>query len=88
MLENPLLAAWRAGRATANAWLGLGDGLSAEVIARRGYDSVTFDLQHGAASLADLLADATLGLALVVRIREAYGTIEEDELLAADAEDD
>jgi 4-hydroxy-2-oxoheptanedioate aldolase len=54
MLENPLLAAWRAGRATANAWLGLGDGLSAEVIARRGYDSVTFDLQHGAASLADL----------------------------------
>lgn len=54
MSINPSLAAWRAGRATANAWLGLGDGMSAEVVARRGYDSVTFDLQHGAASLADL----------------------------------
>lgn len=71
MLENPLLAAWRAGRATANAWLGLGDGLSAEVIARRGYDSVTFDLQHGAASLADLprLLQAVSGSAAVPLVR-------------------
>ena len=54
MTINPLHTAWRSGKATANAWLGLGDSMSAEVIARRGYDSVTFDLQHGAASLADL----------------------------------
>lgn len=32
------------------------------------------------------VATLALGLALVVRIREAYGTIEEDELLEADAE--
>ncbi len=54
MKINRLREEWRSGNATANAWLGLGDGLSAEIIARRGYDSVTFDLQHGAASMADL----------------------------------
>jgi multicomponent Na+:H+ antiporter subunit C len=32
------------------------------------------------------VATLALGLALVVRIREAYGTIEEDEILQADAE--
>jgi len=30
------------------------------------------------------IATLALGLALVVRIREAYGTIEEDEILDAD----
>ena len=34
------------------------------------------------------VATRALGLALVVRIREAYGTVEEDELLEADAKDD
>ena len=34
------------------------------------------------------VATLALGLALVVRIREAYGTVEEDELLEADARDD
>jgi len=32
------------------------------------------------------VATTALGLALVVRAREAYGTVEEDEILAADAE--
>ncbi|MEJ7670982.1 MAG: cation:proton antiporter subunit C [Casimicrobiaceae bacterium] len=32
------------------------------------------------------VATLALGLALVVRIREAYGTIEEDEILAQDSE--
>ena len=31
------------------------------------------------------VATLALGLALVVRIREAYGSIEEDDLLASDA---
>jgi multicomponent Na+:H+ antiporter subunit C len=31
------------------------------------------------------IATLALGLAIVVRIREAYGSIEEDEILAADA---
>lgn len=33
------------------------------------------------------VATLALGLALVVRIREAYGSIEEDDLLALDGED-
>jgi multicomponent Na+:H+ antiporter subunit C len=32
------------------------------------------------------IATLALGLAIVVRIREAYGSIEEDEIFAADAE--
>jgi len=32
------------------------------------------------------IATLALGLAIVVRIREAYGSIEEDEIVAADAE--
>lgn len=34
------------------------------------------------------VATLALGLALAVRIREAYGVIEEDDILAADAADD
>jgi len=34
------------------------------------------------------VATTALGLALVVRIRESYGTIEEDEIQAANAADD
>ena len=34
------------------------------------------------------VATLALGLALVVRIREAYGTIEEDDILARDADRD
>jgi len=33
------------------------------------------------------IATLALGLAIVVRIREAYGSIEEDEIVAADARD-
>ncbi|MFA5568627.1 MAG: aldolase/citrate lyase family protein [Trueperaceae bacterium] len=71
MRINRLREEWRAGNATANAWLGLGDGLSAEIVARRGYDSVTFDLQHGAASLADVprLLQAVSGTPAVPLVR-------------------
>ncbi|MBT0962084.1 cation:proton antiporter subunit C [Denitromonas iodatirespirans] len=34
------------------------------------------------------VATLALGLALVVRIKEAYGSIDEDEILAIDAQDD
>jgi multicomponent Na+:H+ antiporter subunit C len=34
------------------------------------------------------VASAAVGLALVVRINEAYGTIEEDEIAVLDREDD
>lgn len=44
---NGLLTAWRAGRPTLNGWLTIPDGVSAEVMAHAGWDSVTLDLQHG-----------------------------------------
>ncbi|HKK52888.1 MAG TPA: cation:proton antiporter subunit C [Myxococcota bacterium] len=34
------------------------------------------------------VATSALGLALVVRVKEAYGTVEEDEIAALDREDD
>lgn len=34
------------------------------------------------------VASSALGLALVVRVREAYGTVEEDEIVALDREED
>ena len=34
------------------------------------------------------VATLALGLALVVRIREAYGTVEEDDILEAEAAED
>jgi multicomponent Na+:H+ antiporter subunit C len=34
------------------------------------------------------VASMALGLALVVRVKEAYGTVEEDEIVALDREED
>jgi multicomponent Na+:H+ antiporter subunit C len=34
------------------------------------------------------VASTALGLALVVRVKEAYGTVEEDEIVALDREED
>lgn len=43
--------AWAAGRVVLNAWV-FGEGpSSAEVLARSGFDTITLDLQHGAATL-------------------------------------
>jgi multicomponent Na+:H+ antiporter subunit C len=55
-----------------------------------GFSLYSNPLPHVLILTAIVVGVATLavGLALVVRIREAYGTVEEDELLAADATDD
>ena len=36
----------------------------------------------------DILASSALGLALVVRVKEAYGTVEEDEIVKLDRDED
>lgn len=56
MLENRLKTRWAAGQSTINGWISLSGILSAEVMARAGWDSVTIDMQHGTADYADLLA--------------------------------
>ena len=59
-------------------------------IVGEGFKVYSNPLPHVLILTAIVVGVATLavGLALVVRIREAYGTVEEDEILAADAKDD
>jgi len=47
MRPNALRERWKAGGATVNGWLALPNSLSAEIMARQGWDSLTVDLQHG-----------------------------------------
>lgn len=64
-------------------------GGTAPIIAE-GYTTYSNPLPHVLILTAIVVGVATLalGLAIVVRIREAYGTIEEDEILAQDRADD
>jgi 4-hydroxy-2-oxoheptanedioate aldolase len=48
MKKNRIKAIWAAGRPVLNAWLSIGNGFTAEIMAAQGYDSVTVDVQHGA----------------------------------------
>lgn len=53
---NPLRRKWAAGLSTVNGWAAIPSILSAEVMARAGWDSVTIDMQHGTADYDDVLA--------------------------------
>jgi 4-hydroxy-2-oxoheptanedioate aldolase len=47
MVENALRATWSRGEAARGAWLSIPSTLSAEAIARLGFDYVCLDMQHG-----------------------------------------
>jgi 4-hydroxy-2-oxoheptanedioate aldolase len=47
-LKNLVRERWNKGIPTINGWLTLPASLSAEIMARSGFDSVTIDMQHGA----------------------------------------
>lgn len=47
MFENTVKARWRSGRAAFGAWLSIPSSVSAEVVARQGFDYVCIDMQHG-----------------------------------------
>ena len=47
MKPNTVLRAWREGRQTIGCWLSIDSPLSAEVMARAGFDWVCLDAQHG-----------------------------------------
>jgi 4-hydroxy-2-oxoheptanedioate aldolase len=53
---NPLRRIWASGRTALNGWIALPSPLAAEAMMQAGWDSVTIDLQHGAADYADLLS--------------------------------
>jgi len=54
--SNPLRRLWREGRTVRNGWLAIPSILSAEVMGRAGWDSLTIDMQHGTADYADMLS--------------------------------
>ena len=46
-MKNHLRALWNEGQPGVNAWLGIPSSITAEIVARQGFDAVTVDLQHG-----------------------------------------
>ncbi len=55
MRPNKIKQMWREGKWTTMGWLSIAHGLSAEVMARQGFDSLCIDMQHGSAELSDVL---------------------------------
>ncbi len=47
MIENAVKARWRKGRVAVGCWLALPSAVSAEILARQGFDYVCIDMQHG-----------------------------------------
>lgn len=47
MANNRVKQIWASGKAVVNGWLVVPSGLTAEMIAQCGFDSVTVDMQHG-----------------------------------------
>ncbi len=55
-LTNPLKEIWAKGETAINGWIAMPGILSAETMARAGWDCLTVDLQHGTCDYSDLLA--------------------------------
>ena len=55
MRENRVKRTWQQDGAVLNGWLHIPSSFAAEVMAHAGYDSLTIDLQHGAADFAGAL---------------------------------
>lgn len=53
--RNPLKSAWQEGKQTLNGWLAIPSNVTAEVMAHQGWDSLTFDMQHGLIDYTDTL---------------------------------
>jgi 4-hydroxy-2-oxoheptanedioate aldolase len=72
MLRNPIRQIWAAGGTVVNGWLAVPNVFTAEIMASRGWDSLTIDMQHGLvdyqAATGMLAAIATSSSAPVVRI--------------------
>jgi 4-hydroxy-2-oxoheptanedioate aldolase len=54
-LKNSVRERWNDGIPTINGWLTLPVALSAEIMARAGFDTLTIDMQHGAIDYSDAL---------------------------------
>ena len=56
MKPNSLKQKWAAGEPALNAWLSIGNGFAAEVVAAQGFDSITLDGQHGVMGYSEVLS--------------------------------
>ena len=55
MRSNKIKQIWRDGKCATLGWLSVSHGITAEVMARQGFDALCIDLQHGTAELKDVL---------------------------------
>ena len=55
MRSNKIKQMWRDGKCATLGWLSVSHGLTAEVMARQGFDALCIDLQHGTAELNNVL---------------------------------
>lgn len=71
MMLNKLTTKWTAQQPTVNIWLSLPGSVSAEVVSRQGFDSLTIDMQHGLIDYGDVLAilQATAAVPVVPLVR-------------------
>ncbi len=59
MAHDPIRTALDAGKTLSNVWIMLGSGLSLEIAAHAGWDTVTIDLQHGQGGFNEMVAMIT-----------------------------
>ena len=55
MRPNKIKQMWRDGKCATLGWLSVAHGITAEVMARQGFDALCIDLQHGTAEMNDVL---------------------------------
>src|SRR5215813_6672140 len=53
MRPNKIKQMWKAGKCPTLGWLSISHGLTAEVMARLGFDALCVDLQHGTSEMKD-----------------------------------
>ena len=55
MKKNKIKQMWKDNKFATMGWLSISHGLTAEVMARQGFDSLCIDLQHGTSEMTDVL---------------------------------
>ena len=55
MRENKIKKIWQNGKCATLGWLSVSHGMTAEVMARQGFDALCVDLQHGISEMSDVL---------------------------------
>src|ERR1043165_3032795 len=54
MRQNKIKQMWKAGKCPTLGWVSVSHGLTAEVMARQGFDALCVDLQHGTSEMKDV----------------------------------